>query len=245
MSVDDTLRESFEKQIGETVEVATKAGKLKLAITGVKDGKIQYYVKRGRANITKEIPLDAITDQERTKRAGKDLNGLALSVGVNAIQQQKYKIAETYFDLLPEPIRNDLLAKTTEYSNAHIVDMVSTELARSLHMAGVQVNSKTDFKQNLALLKKTDLSLGMRMLLHGAARDAWRQTRHTKWIEGSDLRTLLKYMMDLKPADADWEAAKPEADEDAPATAAGADGVPADNDLKVDPNIDWRSKIDF
>ena len=240
MNAEGTIIESIKQQAGQTVEIETKQGKRKINIVSVENDKIQYYVRSGRANVIKELPISELSDRERTRRVGKDMNGFALNIGIEAVRLNKFKIAKTYLGLLPNPIRGELLKKTAAYQTDKLIKDVGTQLALALRMAGVHVTSTTDFQKNLELLKSTKLSLGMRMLLYSAAHDVKRQTSHTDWIKGQDLNKLLKYMIALKPEDEEWETAIQEDDADPAGNNSENTDIPTE-----DSNIDWRDKVDF
>ena len=212
ISVPDRILASFKKQIGQKVELELKSGRIEIQISSVKDGKIQHYKRIGRANVIKEISIDSLSNREWIKRLGKDLNGFALSKALEAIKNHKYETATSYLPLIPSPLQESMTAIIADLETAHRNKLVTMQLATALKMSGVKISSAEDFKGNLALLKKTELSLEMRRTLYSVARDIWMQNRKTKWIKQPDVRAMMKYIIALKPTDEDRVSPPPEAD---------------------------------
>jgi hypothetical protein len=252
MNVPDAVRASFTKQIGQTVEVELKTGKMKIQISGVSNGKIQHYKRRGHANIIKELSIESLSDREWTKRLGKDLNGYALSKALEAVEQNKYMTAKSFLPLIPSPLHESLTTKIDELHSNYRDNLVTMQLAAALRRSDVKISSPNDFKTNLALLKETELSLDMRLMLHSVAKDVWQQNRKTKWIKRSDVGALVKYMIELKPAEEDLDPPAPETDfadynsqMDEQAEGTNTNKT-ADTDRQGEAKqTDWRNEIDF
>jgi hypothetical protein len=249
MGIDDVITKSLEAQIGKTIELELKSKKVKIHITSIKKGMIVHTKRIGRANITETIPIDDLSDRERAKRIGSDVNGLAVSMGLKALQSNMFENAKMYFGTIPSPLRETLTEVIEDRQIAYKVKIYTTQLHLALRMARVKSTSRDNLKNNLEMLKKTELSPGMRMLLHGAAKDVWRQSRKTKWIKEHNTVALIKYMLALKPNDEEWNPPLEEDDEDSTEadSAAADDSEPTDNKNQndVDLNIDWRKEIDF
>jgi len=252
MKVPERVLASFKKQIGQIIEVELKSGKMEIQISSVKNGKIQHYKRIGRANIIKEISIDDLSDKEWTKRLGKDLNGFALSKALEAVDQNKYNVAVSYLPLIPSPLQESLTVTIKKLQMAHRDKLVTTQLAIGLRMSGVKISSAENFKANLALLKKTELSPGMRLMLYSVARDIWVQSRKTDWIKRPDVVALIKYIIELKPTDEDWAPPPPEADADNTSEtdesengSDTADDSGVKKQQKDKSEIDWRTEIDF
>jgi hypothetical protein len=238
MGVDDVITKSIENQIDQTVEIELKTGKVKIHITSVKNGKIIHTKRVGRANITESIPITDLSDRERAKRIGDDINGLALTMGLRALQGNMFEDAKMYLGTIPSPLKESLTEIIDARQKAYLVVIYTTQLELALRMAGIESISRTNLKKNLEMLKKSELTTGMRFLLYGSAKDVWRQARKTDWIKEHDTVALIKYMLSLNPVN-DIES------EDVDEGGDNSQDVDENTEEKDNANIDWREEIDF
>ena len=214
--------------------VNLKEGPKKMTIHAVKNGKVYYQTRHGRAVITQSVPIRALANTEKVKRSGNELNGLALRMALEALKHYDYQCAKDYLCAAPHPLRDTMLKAVDDLRQQQIAKNMRAQLFLAFKLAGVPVTSRDNLAQNLELLKTARISTGLRTLLYGTARDVWRQSRSTPWINEHSTVALLKHMLSFKPPE--------DGDSDSDLTDSEEGSLSADTTNYAQ---DWRRKIDF
>jgi hypothetical protein len=234
--VGETILNSFKAQVGQEVAVELKGGIQRLPVAGAEQGAFFYNARVGNARLQRRISFSELSERELEMRAGDDLAGLYLLRLTALALMREHAAAEPHLAGLPSPLRERIAEALEKSAGAGAQDDAWKQLTSVLARAGVAVQGiETDADGLTAALKSVDLSRGMKLLLHAAARDLAIQYRGSEWLSDKGVIRVINAMLGLKPED------EGVAQSDAPASGESADDA-ATGDAK---NIDWRREIDF